>query len=458
MVEGEEIDIITNPGLGKILLARPENEKLNSAIHLKQLPERVIVVNDNLVLLYPDRYTKYDGKDFIDYKLAHPMWEEFDYAVFNSKIYFVYGYDYKLWLTILEEGNQSEPILVPFPGLDAHCCRIKIQVFQDKLYFFHCDNDFVSLMTFSDGKFSDWQNIGNFPCGSFQAFATKEDIFLISSYSPVDKDYGLIQVGVLEKGRVEKIMEANFGLEDDYSYYRNICVTSASRNKIELAGLAKIGGSSKIAKVILTKDQPIQIVKLFTTFEFPELGFWFLVTPAIPFFAFPLITLLLAIIATFMMPRYRPVMFRSDSGQERNYASPIRRLLSELIDLAIIFAPFSFWLINLLDYSSRDISAQMLNSLEIAGVIFAWLILVLFYFIWLEGKYGATIGKWLFRIEVLGENLKPCGIKRAVARNFLKFFDGFIYVIVGIVCMAFTDKWQKICDLAAGTVVVRRAK
>ena len=76
-------------------------------------------------------------------------------------------------------------------------------------------------------------------------------------------------------------------------------------------------------------------------------------------------------------------------------------------------------------------------------------------FSFLEGRWGRTPGKWVVGIQVLGTDLKPCGFGRGLIRNVLLFADGLFSYMVGIFIVALTEKWQRVGDLAARTVVVQ---
>ena len=77
-----------------------------------------------------------------------------------------------------------------------------------------------------------------------------------------------------------------------------------------------------------------------------------------------------------------------------------------------------------------------------------------FVFAYAEGKWGVTPGKWVARIRVLGTDLEPCGMSRALVRNLLKVIDGFFNFMVGIMVVALSENWQRVGDMAARTVVV----
>lgn len=70
---------------------------------------------------------------------------------------------------------------------------------------------------------------------------------------------------------------------------------------------------------------------------------------------------------------------------------------------------------------------------------------------------GATPGKMLLRLAVLHQDGSPVGWTASILRNFLRFAD-FLPVAYGfgLVSMLVTRDFQRLGDLAAGTVVVHR--
>jgi uncharacterized RDD family membrane protein YckC len=89
---------------------------------------------------------------------------------------------------------------------------------------------------------------------------------------------------------------------------------------------------------------------------------------------------------------------------------------------------------------------------------FVFSVAVLLAYSYFEGRSGKTPGKWVLRIRVLGTDLQPCGFRRAFVRNLLTFVDGFFSFLVGALLVALTEKWQRLGDLAARTVVVADAR
>ncbi len=73
------------------------------------------------------------------------------------------------------------------------------------------------------------------------------------------------------------------------------------------------------------------------------------------------------------------------------------------------------------------------------------------------GKRGATPGKRAMGLRVVQESGAPITFGQAVVRNFLRFIDGMPYLLtyaVGAASCLATRRFQRLGDLAAGTVVV----
>jgi len=133
-----------------------------------------------------------------------------------------------------------------------------------------------------------------------------------------------------------------------------------------------------------------------------------------------------------------------------------------MIDIIIVLLPliivFIFAGKNIMDIENMGIKPTVLPFLFI-GVFISTCgfgIIMLFVYSFLEGKYCATPGKWLLGIRVVGTDLKPCGFGRAFLRNILRFVDGFFNYLVGILIIAFTDNQQRIGDMAARTIVIKK--
>jgi uncharacterized RDD family membrane protein YckC len=74
----------------------------------------------------------------------------------------------------------------------------------------------------------------------------------------------------------------------------------------------------------------------------------------------------------------------------------------------------------------------------------------------LQGITGASIGKYVTGLRVVGKDGQTAGIGRAILRYLLMLVDGFCCALVGLIS-SFTSKGhRRIGDMAAGTFVVRK--
>jgi len=90
-------------------------------------------------------------------------------------------------------------------------------------------------------------------------------------------------------------------------------------------------------------------------------------------------------------------------------------------------------------------------------ILLTWFLLDWLYPIVFEmGKHGATPGKRLMGLRVVQATGSPITLGQAIVRNFLRFIDGmpfFTYAFGLTTCLA-TKRFQRLGDLAAGTVVI----
>jgi len=133
-------------------------------------------------------------------------------------------------------------------------------------------------------------------------------------------------------------------------------------------------------------------------------------------------------------------------------AGPMPRAGAYIIDLLIRFA--LIMIIGML----ITLTGIVLGSRVSGGLS----LLVLFLLEWLypvvfeAGKRGATPGKRAVGLRVVQATGSPITLGQAVVRNFLRFIDAmplFTYAFGVTSCLA-SKRFQRLGDLAAGTVVV----
>jgi uncharacterized RDD family membrane protein YckC len=137
---------------------------------------------------------------------------------------------------------------------------------------------------------------------------------------------------------------------------------------------------------------------------------------------------------------------------EYRIAGPFRRLPALIIDLIIRVVTLFVVLI----------AGSLLGlSLAISGGVSIMLFLIgLFALEWFYGVFfetiwnGQTPGKWLTRIRVISIDGRPINAMQAAIRNFLRLADMFPTMIMSLISMTMNKRFQRLGDLAAGTMVV----
>jgi len=131
------------------------------------------------------------------------------------------------------------------------------------------------------------------------------------------------------------------------------------------------------------------------------------------------------------------------------------RLAAALIDWIIINGVLlSLWVAGLVVASPFDLAGGVLA----AGLISATFLVLFGYDTAFETlNSGRTPGKRLLGIRVVRYGGAPPGFLAAAIRNLLRLVDVAI-LPVGVLCILFTARNQRLGDLAAGTLVVRELR
>jgi uncharacterized RDD family membrane protein YckC len=131
-----------------------------------------------------------------------------------------------------------------------------------------------------------------------------------------------------------------------------------------------------------------------------------------------------------------------------------RRVLATLVDGVVL--GFVFTLMSMLFGSSAAQGGQV--SASLSGLPFLiYLVLVFAYYILMEGYLGQTVGKMVLGIKVIREdNGGVPGIGAAAIRTVLRIVDGFFFYIVAFISVLASAKNQRLGDMVAHTLVVRK--
>ena len=133
-----------------------------------------------------------------------------------------------------------------------------------------------------------------------------------------------------------------------------------------------------------------------------------------------------------------------------------RRVLATIID-GLIFGG-AYWLLALAfgDIHTEGEPANWVSGLPALAEV-AYGILVVAYYVLLEGFLGQTIGKMATGIKVVTEatGQAPPGIAAAAIRTVLRLIDGLFSYLVAFITVLASGKRQRLGDMVANTLVVR---
>lgn len=134
-------------------------------------------------------------------------------------------------------------------------------------------------------------------------------------------------------------------------------------------------------------------------------------------------------------------------------AGPFRRFLAYLIDVSLQVALFT-----VLTVAGMAVLAILgLAPLGLGLTLVLWFLLHWFYGAVLEVLWnGQTVGKRLLEIRVVTVDGQPINGLQAVLRNLLRAVDlqPVAFGMVGLAAASMNDRFQRLGDLACGTMVV----
>jgi len=131
-----------------------------------------------------------------------------------------------------------------------------------------------------------------------------------------------------------------------------------------------------------------------------------------------------------------------------------RRVLATIVDGVLL--GLLFFVMSMLFGSSSAEGGQVNASLN--GLPFLmYLVLVVAYYVLMEGYLGQTVGKMLLGIKVVREGTGEVpGLQGAAIRTVLRIVDGFFFYLVAFISVLASGKNQRLGDMLAHTLVVRK--
>lgn len=144
----------------------------------------------------------------------------------------------------------------------------------------------------------------------------------------------------------------------------------------------------------------------------------------------------------------------------REYASTSRKLVAFLIDMALLMAISGVLLAIMLVIIFINPKSDTFRPELITGI---WIILttitIFAYFVLME-KNGETIGKMAMKLRVVDEyTQKPIKYRQSIVRNLFLVADLIPFIIpglLGIIVSVKSDKKQRIGDMVAGTIILKK--
>lgn len=88
--------------------------------------------------------------------------------------------------------------------------------------------------------------------------------------------------------------------------------------------------------------------------------------------------------------------------------------------------------------------------------IIAWVILSMLYFGIMEVKWRASLGKMAMGIVVISADNRYPNVEQILLRTVFRLVDGLLSYLVAITTIALNEKSQRIGDMVAGTLVVKK--
>ena len=132
-----------------------------------------------------------------------------------------------------------------------------------------------------------------------------------------------------------------------------------------------------------------------------------------------------------------------------------RRVLAIIVDGLLVGIPTS--LISMLFFGTSSVYGSSTTDASQVGFVSLSLVVFFLYYTLLEGYLGQTVGKMLLGIKVVREDTGGVpGVGAAAIRTVLRLIDGLFGYLVGFIAVLASAKRQRLGDMAAHTLVVRK--
>lgn len=134
------------------------------------------------------------------------------------------------------------------------------------------------------------------------------------------------------------------------------------------------------------------------------------------------------------------------------------RFVAVLLDAVLVFVPLGIVVALMSGGGYAERGPGYANAgVNVGGNAF-WLLLALGigYYVVCEAATGATLGKRMVGIRVVGEDGEHVTFGAALVRNLVRVVDALFFYLVGFLFALTSTRGQRLGDRAAHTIVVRR--
>ena len=133
-------------------------------------------------------------------------------------------------------------------------------------------------------------------------------------------------------------------------------------------------------------------------------------------------------------------------------AGPFQRSMAFIFDFVVRMMIIVAMVILLVSWTAFVPFASALGSV---ALVLTYFVLGWFYGVYFESRFnGRTLGKMLFKLRVISTDGRPINGVQAALRNLLRLSDIYPSPITGLISMTMTNRFQRIGDLAASTMVI----
>lgn len=128
-----------------------------------------------------------------------------------------------------------------------------------------------------------------------------------------------------------------------------------------------------------------------------------------------------------------------------------RRVLATIVDAIVLSVVYSVLFLPAAVVGGD--TGSVIGGLALLVFVVIWFA----YYVVMEARWGQTLGKMLLGIMVVQEDTgRPPGLGGAALRTVLRIVDGIASYLVAFIAVLASTKNQRVGDMAARTLVVRK--